>query len=338
MLSIVELLRKAIVNQQADRIYSSKIWGGFCMLKWLNISVIILLAMGLSGCKYKEDEDVNTAKLPTPLNVQMQVLGSTIEGMTVCLDNNVCKKTDSKGMVAFEKFGSYTFKINDMHISTLEIDNNKTLISPYVLFDKNDTLAKDISLVIHAFDKSKDPSDESVLLSFSSYIPKAESIEAFIADNKVDGNLTYVINDHNNTIDFNASKIYRDCKNEEVSVYDTNVGEFVTRLELKCDEFVVDIAPKENYVLLEDVSAFIALAEDNNVTLENIETKYLLKQETLTSFTLGDRYRFSFFAEKEKVVVEIYDAQSRITDKGELLKSDDVHSLLTNLTQINIAK
>lgn len=306
------------------------------MLKWLSVSIIVLLSMGLSGCSCEEDAD--TTELLTPLNVQMQVLGSSIEGMTVCLDNNVCKKTDTKGMVAFEKFGTYSFKINDMNISVLDIDKNKTLISPYALFDKNDTLAKDISLLIHAFDKSKDPSDKSVLLSFSSYIPKAESIEAFMLDHRVDDNLTFVVNEHNNTVDFNASKIYRDCEDKNVTVFDANASAFVTKTELKCDEFIVDIAPKENYALLEEVSSFISLAEDKNVTLENIETKYLLKQETLTSFTLGESYRFSFFVEKDKVAVEIYDAASRTTDKAVLLESDDATTLLTNLTEINIAK
>lgn len=307
------------------------------MLKWMNILMIVLL-IGLSGCKYKEDEDINSTKAPIPLNVQMQVIGSHIEGMTVCFNNDICKKTDIKGMVAFEKIGSYSFKIKDMNISTINIEQNKTIITPYVLFEKDDILAKNTALLIHAFDKDSDPTDQSVLLSFSSYIPKANNITTFISEQRIDDNLTFLINEHNNTIDFNSSKIYRDCKDENMSIFDENTSAFVTSLVFHCDEFLLDIPSKDAYATLADVTAFIALAENKNIRLENIETTYILRQETLTSFMLGESYRFSFFAEKEKVIVEIFDTQTGTTDKAELLENDDENTLLSNLTQLTIVK
>jgi len=235
--------------------------------------------------------------------------------MVVCDTNNSCKKSDSDGMVAFEKFDDYNFKINDINVSSLLIDSNRTIVSPYKLFDTNDTLAKNFLLLLHAFDKSSDISDEKVVLSFSSYIPKANNIRTFIDEHREEDDIVYTVNDHDIIIDTEENSIDR--------------GD---------EDFSIDVPSKETYAKLDIVSNFITLANDKNVTLGNVSTKYLLKSSTLSSFDLGERYTFSAFAKEEDVVVEIYDKNSRTTDSAKLVESDDNNSLVTNLVSIILEK
>lgn len=284
-------------------------------LKKLISTILLIFILGCDDPIEEEPQPNNEEEVIPILPVQIQVVGSLIEGMIVCDSNNSCKQTDSNGMVAFDKFDNYCFKINDINLSILNIDNNSTIISPYTLFDNNETLAKSFLLLLHAFDKGSDISDEKVALTFSSYIPIAKDIPTFIREHRQDDDIVYSVNDHNITIDTEDNSIDRD-----------NV------------DFTIDVPIKAAYSKLDKVSNFITLANDKNVTLGNVSTKYLLTSSTLSSFELGERYTFSALAKEEDVVVEIYDKNSRTTDSAKLVESDDNNSLVTNLVSIILEK
>lgn len=280
--------------------------------------VIISITLIFLGCddpvESSENSD-NEEEVTVELPVQIQVVGSLIEGMIVCDTNNSCKQTDTNGMVSFEKFDDYAFKINDINISTLTIDNNMSIISPYTFFDTNETLAKNFLLLLHAFDKGSDITDEKVSLTFSSYIPTVSSIKTFIEE-KLDGeDLVYSVNDHNITIDMEDNSIDRD-----------NVDSTIL------------VPSREIYKNLDHVSNFIEKTNDKNVTLGNIGTKYILKRTTLTSFTLGERYRFTASVNESDVLVEIYDSTSRTTDNAKLIIGDDNSTLITNLVSVTLVE
>lgn len=264
-------------------------------MNYIKILVLLWTVISLTSCSCGDEEESVEDNKSEALGIEIQVVGSLIEGMTLCLDNNVCKKTDSDGMVAFDSFGSYNFKINDINVYNLKIDSNNTIISPYDLFENNETLAKDFLLLLHAFDKGSDISDEKVSLTFSSYIPTATTIESFIVEHIDDEDIVYSVNDHNITIDTADNSIDRDGT-----------------------DFPIDVPTKNAYALLNKISDFITVAHDKNVTLDNIETKYLLKKETLSSFSLGDSYIFTASAKEDEVVVEIYDRKARSTDSATL--------------------
>ena len=274
------------------------------------LSLIFVIIVGCDdpqeNIEPKNDQEELVEKLP----VQLQVIGS-LEGIIVCDSNSSCKETDSNGVVSFDTFGHYSFKINDINISTFEIDSNITVVSPYKLFEDNETLAKNFLLLLHAFDKGSDIADEEVSLSFSSYIPTATTIKNFINLNLQDNNLSYSVNDHNITIDTVEHLIDRDGIN-----------------------FDIDIPTKESYTKLKNISDFIGMAKDKNVTLGNISTKYILNEETPTSFTLGERYRFRAYIKEEDVLIDIYDNSSRTTDNAKLIIDDDNSTLVTNLISI----
>ena len=147
--------------------------------------VLMTIAFLFLACDDPKESIATTTNEEEPtviLPVQIQVLGSLIEGMIVCDTNNSCKQTDSDGVVSFEEFGDYNFKINDINVSSLTIDSNNTIVSPYTFFESNETLAKNFLLLLHAFDKGSDITDEKVSLTFSSYIPTATSIKIFIEE------------------------------------------------------------------------------------------------------------------------------------------------------------
>jgi hypothetical protein len=270
----------------------------------------LILILGCDDPKEEASLD-NNEEVIVPSAVQLQVVGSLIEGMIVCDSNSSCKQTDSNGMVAFDNFDSYTFKINDINVSSLNIETNRTIVSPYKLFEHNETLAKNFLLVLHAFDKGSEISDEEVVLTFSSYIPKADTIEQFIIEHSENNDTNFSVNEHNISIDTQENIVNRGDR-----------------------DFTIDVPTKEAYAKLDRVSEFIALANDKNVTLGNVSTKYLLTSATLSSFELGERYRFNAFAKEEEVIVEIYDSQSRTTDSAKLIESDDNTTLVTNLVSI----
>ncbi len=276
---------------------------------------IALLFLGCDDPKESIATTTNEEESTVILPVQIQVVGSLIEGMVVCDDSNSCKQTDSNGMVAFEKFGDYAFKINDINVSSLTIDSNMTIVSPYTFFENNETLAKTFLLVLHAFDKGSDITDEKVFLTFSSFIPVATDIKTFIEENLDEEDLVYSVNEHNITIDTEDNSIDRDDI-----------------------DFTIEVPEKEAYLKLNNVSSFISLANDRNVTLGNVSTKYLLKRVTPTSFTLGERYSFKSYAKAEDVIVDIYDSTSRSTDSAKLIIDDDNTTFITNLVSITLVE
>jgi len=277
--------------------------------------MIILMFLGCDDPVESTEPTTNEEETTVELPVQIQVVGSLIEGMIVCDSNNSCKQTDTNGMVSFEKFDDYAFKINDINISSLSIDSNMTIVSPYTFFDTNDTLAKNFLLLLHAFDKGSDITDETVSLTFSSYIPTVISIKTFIEE-KLDGeDLVYSVNEHNIIIDTEDNSIDRD-----------NVDSTIL------------VPSKEIYKKLDYVSTFIEIANDKNVTLGNIGTKYLLERTTLTSFTLGERYRFTASVDESDVLVEIYDNTSRTTDNAKLVIGDENSTLITNLVSVTLVE
>jgi len=152
---------------------------------------MIFIVLVIGACSYEEPTDKKEEEIKKVASVQIQVVGSLIEGLTVCYDkNNSCKQTNKHGMVEFDNFGTYSFKVRDMSLSKLKIDSNRTIVSPYTLFDKNETLAQRTILLLHAFDKSKSIEDEEVLLSLSSYISDESSVEELLAKTYIDVNCT----------------------------------------------------------------------------------------------------------------------------------------------------
>jgi len=269
------------------------------------LSLLLFVSCDCGDSTKKDDE----------YKVKIQMVGSEIEGLRLCsqlLEEPICKKTDSNGMVEFKKKGNFTVSINEMNISTIEVKNDASVYSPYQLFEKDEDLAKKVLLLLHAFDKSEDISDEKVSLSFSKYIPKFDSIEKLIKEEENLTLITYDINEHNVSIDWEDNTIIRDDKTS-----------------------VIEVPTKEAYAQLNDVAQFVYMADDKNVTMDNLETKYHLKKETLTRFSLGDVYILNAIAKEDKVVIEVYNKESRVTDEVVLLESDDNNTLITDYFSLN---
>jgi len=279
------------------------------MLTSKKIFIILSLLLFVScdcGDSTKKDDEYK---------VKIQMVGSEIEGLRLCSQLSkepICKKTDSNGMVEFKKEGNFTVSINEMNISTIEVKNDASVYSPYQLFENDEDLAKKVLLLFHAFDKSEDISDEKVSLSFSKYIPKFDSIEKLIKEEENLTLITYDVNEHNISIDWEDNTIIRDDKTT-----------------------VIEVPTKEAYAQLNDVAQFVYMADDKNVTMDNLETKYHLKKETLTRFSLGDAYILNAVAKDDKVVIEVYNKESRVTDEVVLLKSDDNNTLVTDYFSLN---
>ncbi|CAA6816268.1 MAG: Unknown protein [uncultured Sulfurovum sp.] len=283
--------------------------------------ILILISLGLFivACSYEEQTTSVEEEESFPAAVQIQVVGSTVEGLTVCFDtNNTCKKTNTNGVVEYESFGDYRFMIRDINITTLTIDNNRTIVSPYKLFDANETMAKRFLMLLHAFSKSSDPTDEAVLLTLSDYIPVEKSIEELLDKTAIDSNTThetlkYTINEHNVSIDFDESNITRDDKTYNLS-----------------------IPSKKAYQALETVKNFVDFAVDKNVSLDNFEDKFLFVKQSLTTFSLGDKYTVTTIVKEDEVFLDFLDNESRTTDRTTLIETNNSKVLTTSLLSLRI--
>lgn len=285
---------------------------------------IFILALTFIGCENCDDENENILNNEeATYRVHIQTISSIIEGMTVCSSDNTCKSTDENGMVYFDELGTYDFKIRDMLVSSLDINQSKTIVSPYKLFDDSE-LAKQVILLIHSFDKSSDPSDENVLLQLSSYIPTSDSISSFIDLHKESEFINYSVGEYNNSIDTYSNIIYRDC--EEGAVH----------LNQRCDVYDLDIPTQAAYSRIDKIAEFIAKSEDKNVIIDNLDTKYLLEQISLTSFYLGDRYVFSFYPNNDDVIAKVYDTFYQSTDEMVLLDSNDSSTLVLEYISLKV--
>jgi len=315
----------------------------------LKIIEILILTILMVGCTYEEPKESVPEVVDKVFAVDIQVVGSLIEGMSVCFDEkNICKFTNKYGMVQFDDMGTYSFRIRDMNISQVEIDANRTIVSPYVLFDTNDTLAKRALLLFHAFDKSEDITDEEVLLTLSTYIPTDKSIKSLIGKTKVD--LTYmdVNNTEANSTEENITKVL--VSEYEVLNYITNdlnisnsnehniTINFSENNITRDDNDMVHIAipNKSSYESLDDVMKFVDLALDKNVSINNSDEKYLLTKNSLTSFNLGERYLVSAIVKEDHVVISFLDNISRITDESTLIVNDMDNILSTNLLDLYV--
>lgn len=314
--------------------------------------LITFIILAISSCSYDEPKKTSDEEVTKIFAVQMQVVGSLIEGMSVCYDkNNTCKQTDKNGMVEFDTFGKYSFKIRDINLSTLKIDANRTIISPYTLFDKNETLAGRSVLLLHAFDKGEKIDDEEVLLSLSTYIPKIKDFPTLLAKSKIEiipkdintilnmGNSDSNSSDENDTSRFvNEYELLRYTTNDSnlSNVKEHNITINFTENNITRDnkQFHVDIPNKESYERLDSVMKFVDLAVDKNVTFNNFEEKYLLTKNSLTSFNLGEKYVVSAIVKKDHVVLQFFDNSSRITDETILILNEEENVLSTNLLDI----
>lgn len=314
------------------------------MLKIIGLFILTILMV---GCTYEEPKKDVVKVVEKVFAVDIQVVGSLIEGMSICLDEkNICKYTNKFGMVQFDDFGTYSFKIKDMNISKVKIDANRTIVSPYVLFDNNETMAKRALLLFHAFDKSEDIKDEEVLLRLSTYIPKDKSIKSLIAKTKVELIYTDVNNTKVGSTEENITKVLLseyemlhyitndlNISNSKEHNITINFSENnITRDENKIIH--IDIPSKSIYESLDDVVKFIDLAKDKNVTIGNSEEKYLLTKNSLTSFNLGEKYLVSAIVKKDHVVISFLDNTSRITDESILIINDVDNILATNLLDL----
>ena len=319
------------------------------------VFLIIFIILGINSCSYEETEKDSEEQVEKKVSaVQIQVVGSLIEGLTVCYDkNNTCKQTNKSGMVEFDVFGKYSFKIRDINLSTLKIDNNRTIVSPYTLFDKNETLAQRSVLLFHAFDKGEKIDDEEVLLSLSSYIPDIKDFPTLLAKSKVetvvkDLNEILNLNNDSNSSDNNDTndtsrfvdefELLRYTTNEFnlSNVKEHNITINFTDNNITRDEqvFHVDIPKKSSYESLNEVMKFVDLSVDKNVTIDNFEEKYLLTKNSLTSFNLGDKYVVTSIVKKDHIVIQFFDNASRISDETILITNDEDNVLSTNLLDL----
>jgi len=316
--------------------------------------------MSIISCSYEEQNGSTDEEVEKVFAVQIQVVGSLIEGVTVCYDaNNTCKQTNNKGMVEFDTFGKYSFKIRDIPLSTLNIDNNRTIVSPYTLFDKNETIAGRSVLLLHAFDKSEKIDDEEVLLSLSSYIPKIKDFPTLLAKAKIEiipKDLNTILqnatNGDSNASDANATdandtsrfvdtyELLRYSTNDlnlsEVKVHEIIINFTENNITRDGEHFHVEIPSKESYESLNSVMHFVDFAMDKNVSFNNFEEKYQLIKTSLTSFNLGERYVVSSIVKKDHVVIEFFDTTTRLTDETILIVSDDDNVLSTNIFDLYI--
>jgi len=270
----------------------------------VQITFGLLLLFSFVACDCDDSED---SKKEDEYTVKIEMVGSAIEGLTLCTtidEASICKKTDSRGMVEFKEGKRFNIALNDMNLTTIEIEHNASVYSPFQLFSE-ERFAKKVLLLLHAFDKSEDITDEQVLLSFSKYIPNFASIKELIEKEENLTLISYEVNDHNVTIDWEDNTILRDSA--EVAI--------------------VDVASKEAYYRLNSVARFVYLAEDKNVTMDNLETKYLLKRDSLTRFSLGEEYSLHAFAKDNDVIVELYNKKTRTTDELKLLDGEDNNTL-----------
>ena len=320
---------------------------------------ILFTVLAVGACSYEEPkknpEEETKEKI---FAVQMQLVGSIIEGLTVCFDeNNTCKKTNNSGMVEFENFGKYSFKIRDINLSTLEIDTNRTIVSPYTLFDKNETLAKRSVLLLHAFDKGKTIDDEQVLLSLSSYIPDIKDFPSLLAESKVElipKDINEILNlnntDSNNSENNDTNDTSRFAYEYELLRYTTNefnitdnANEHNITINFTESNITRDgkdshivIPDKSSYESLDNIMKFVDLAVDKNVTIDNFEEKYLLTKNSLTSFNLGDKYVVNAIVKEDHVVLEFFENSSRIKDETILIETDEDNILLTSMLNLRL--
>jgi hypothetical protein len=301
------------------------------------------------GCTYEEPKKKVEKEVEKVFAVDIQVVGSLIEGMTVCFDEkNLCKHTDKYGMVQFDDMGTYSFKIRDMHISKVEIDTNRTIISPYQFFEDNETLAKRTILLLHAFDKTEDLSDEQVLLTLSSYIPKDKSIKSLLAKTKWKSTYKDVNNTKVGSTEENITKVL--VSKHEVLQYMTNDLNITNNKEHNItinfsennitrddDDMVhINIPSKLSYANLNDVMKFVDLSYDKNVTINNSEEKYLLTKNSLTSFNIGEKYLVTAIVREDHVVLSFLDNTSRITDESILIVNAIDNILSTHLLDLEL--
>lgn len=276
-------------------------------------NILIMLALiGIGGCSYEDPVIVAPVEETTgEATVQLELVGSQIEGLTVCFDvNNTCKKTSRTGVVDYSHFGDYRFMIREMNITTLAIDTNRTVVSPYDLFEANETLAQRFLILLHAFSKSPDPTDDSVLLTLSNFIPKDTNISTLLANNI----LEYSIDDNNVSINFSEHNISRNGI-----------------------DFKQTVPSKVAYESLELVKDFVDLAKDKNVSLDNFEEKYLLGKTSLTTFTLGSKYTVTTKLEGDKVLLKFLDTETRVTDTAILIDNNQTEVLSTNLISLRLS-
>jgi hypothetical protein len=263
-------------------------------------------------------------------------------------------------MVEFDEFGEYSFKVRNIHIGKLKVDANRTIVSPYDFFDQNETQAQRAILLLHAFDKSENITDEEVLLTLSTYIPEAESFESLFET--IELNSTYAdinISDVNisseaNSTDINATDgnvtaelisqyeilSYSTNENNITGAKEHNITINFTEHNITRDgvEVNLEVPIKESYGSLNQVMNFVDIVNDKNVTINNFEEKYLVTKTSLISFNLGDRYVVNTIVKKDHVVLEFFDNTSRITDEAILITSEDEDVLSTNLLDIYLVR
>jgi len=271
-------------------------------LKYLLLStVIVLLCVGCSSDK-NDDEEV----LKVNSSVLIQTAGIKIEGLTICLEDT-CKTTDKEGAVKFKKNGTYTFRLNNLHLASLDINTSKVLITPYILFDTNDTMAQWFELCLHAFDKKNNFDTYSVTLTDSTYIPLFDDFQMFIKNNKINNNLSYTVNEHTTAIDSYANIVIRD--------------EVVRNIPL---------ISSSTYKQLEELLLFILAAESKEIQQLSTGKKFSFTTKSLNTFLLGENYEVKAQVEDDEIILLIYNNVTEITKKAHVIDLNNT-TLVTNI-------
>ena len=274
----------------------------------------LLLAVSMQGCDCaKETDETNTFLDETSLHADDALMsaGGNVEGISVCHEG-VCERTGSGGYIGFDAAGSYTFYINGIYLSERNITETARIVSPYTLFDSNAT-ARAYELFVHACDR--DEEDTSVSLSFSPYLPDADSFEAFLNDSMQEGNITFSINDHNITIDTLSGFIKRDDINWTYTVID-----------------------REVYTALELVEAFFDRAKDKKIALFDSNETFEFERLGPVSFMLGEAYSIELELQSDALILHFTDLESGVESDARFVEIRDENLLQSELVNLEIVE
>lgn len=281
------------------------------------ISGLIFILLFIAGCSCSESVDNKKAEETTeaPPMVWIQMAYPKVEGLSICSELE-CKHTDADGMAVFSAFGRYTFRINQMELGSINVENNRTLVTPANLMSLNDAYPKWLELFLHACDRDEYPDDERVLLTFSPFIPSDGNFTDLLENSVIDGNLSYSTSEHNITIDAVNSFLLRDA-----------------------EEYNLTLVDSEIYTQLANFTEFVTRADEHNASFFSTGEKLLVTSETLTRFDLGDRYQIQSMVENGKLMIKIYDYSTYEEQNAVYLSTDDENlTLITDLMTLSVVQ
>ncbi len=281
------------------------------VLKSMLAALLLVLMMYGCDCVKETDDATLSNEMLLHADDALMSAGGNVEGISVCHEG-VCERSGSGGYIGFDAAGSYTFYINGIYLSERNITETARIVSPYTLFDSNAT-ARAYELFVHACDR--DEEDTSVSLSFSPYLPDADSFEAFLNDSMQEGNITFSINDHNITIDTLSGFIKRDDINWTYTVIDRKV-----------------------YTALELVEAFFDRAKDKKIALFDSNETFEFERLGPVSFMLGEAYSIELELQSDALILHFTDLESGVESDARFVEIRDENLLQSELVNLEIVE